>query len=895
MRRKKNAARNFLPRSEHLATILSTNFSEESFNKRNRVEGPVKDLEECFFTSMRDRVEELVKQTKTQDKTNELKNKLLNVKTIPAAIITNAAQLAKCDRKVMCSHMEHRPGLKNVEEWKKFVSQNFDKIAEAAVGSVVKDTAKVYSSSTPTNKQPYEEMRTCTVQINSLFRSDLPPIVKTFVCTRLQDSMVTSTDYTLCFSAFVNMMISELKTSEFFFDNNDIKIKKVLGFNLAKLLPFVTTNEPKHTIQPLGKDLIASKRFETDSKCLFTSQHLQVVYSYFFGARGAKEENLNAHPVQNSLFCSFKEFGLDKQSFYLEKASSSAMSMALEMYLVNFENMWDGKKIINKLLDKVILVLLRHHLARNRESKRISTTTTRNPPGKKDIRNHVRYVCRAEDKKLKKLVQRKGKASGLEGEKWATKINSAKQRLANLRHTFKKKISQMLNDRKEASVKHKLVVQDLNIAEEQQDFLEEVGTLDDDVPERRLNQLKSVIKHLVFSNDTPVYLEDSLPPKKQYHVIAYQMYFCIFANDVLKYARYIKFTRALCPSTSFSSLSVLHLDSVALYQLLTQNIDQDKSEEPPSHTNQQEKEGYSRMILYGYNRDELIGSQDKARQNKDATFNAVFDMGEIQKACESYGLYFAHRMTCLPGMKAVRLLGSKIKTHGTVKEGTKQSYEARILRNPSIMQEGRKTKDALFSELQSLTEEVKTLESVRKRELDLLKDSNFQRKIKECKSNWGTTDDKDQLYRTIEKYKESRYKSYLMLYFRQMAIRSKSKLHNVKDVPQDSRSPIEKCGKGVTKAEDRTVVNPGDFNYAGTDNGLVNMTTSIPMSLQRMKFHLKLFNYYTALRKVSNEDSIGLNLSKEESFLHLPSVTNTKASDVRGFHYLLGFGKRVFK
>ncbi|KAL0072946.1 hypothetical protein F4703DRAFT_1746752, partial [Phycomyces blakesleeanus] len=155
----------------------------------------------------------------------------------------------------------------------------------------------------------------------------------------------------------------------------------------------------------------------------------------------------------------------------------------------------------------------------------------------------------------------------------------------------------------------------------------------------------------------------------------------------------------------------------------------------------------------GYNRDELIGSQYKARQNKDATFNAVFDMEEIQKACESYGLSFAHRMTCLPGIKTVRLLGSKIKTRGTVKEGTKQLYEARILRNPGIIQEGRKTKDVLFPELQSLTEEVKTLESVRKRELELLKDSNYQNKIKEY--------DKDQLYQTIEKYKESRYKSYL--------------------------------------------------------------------------------------------------------------------------------------
>ncbi|KAL0076840.1 hypothetical protein J3Q64DRAFT_1350631 [Phycomyces blakesleeanus] len=127
----------------------------------------------------------------------------------------------------------------------------------------------------------------------------------------------------------------------------------------------------------------------------------------------------------------------------------------------------------------------------------------------------------------------------------------------------------------------------------------------------------------------------------------------------------------------------------------------------------------------------------KARQNKDATFNAVFDMEEIQKACESYGLSFAHRMTCLPGIKTVRLLGSKIKTRGTVKEGTKQLYEARILRNPGIIQEGRKTKDVLFPELQSLTEEVKTLESVRKRELELLKDSNYQNKIKECKSNGG--------------------------------------------------------------------------------------------------------------------------------------------------------------
>ncbi|KAL0075714.1 hypothetical protein J3Q64DRAFT_1646829, partial [Phycomyces blakesleeanus] len=66
----------------------------------------------------------------------------------------------------------------------------------------------------------------------------------------------------------------------------------------------------------------------------------------------------------------------------------------------------------------------------------------------------------------------------------------------------------------------------------------------------------------------------------------------------------------------------------------------------------------------------------------------VFDMGEIQKACRSYGLPFAHRIVCLPGIKDVQLSGSKIRADGTVKEEKKQSYEAQILRSPRIIQEG---------------------------------------------------------------------------------------------------------------------------------------------------------------------------------------------------------------
>ncbi|KAL0078160.1 hypothetical protein F4703DRAFT_1960349 [Phycomyces blakesleeanus] len=183
----------------------------------------------------------------------------------------------------------------------------------------------------------------------------------------------------------VNKITTEDKTNELknkrlnlSLRNNDIKMKKVPGLNLTELLPFVATTESKHTIQQLGKNLIDSNRLDADFMCLFASQNLQFVHNYFFGACGAKEDNLSTHSVQNSLFWSFK-----------------GPERALETYMVNFENMWDDKKRSYKLLDKVVLKLLRHHIARNRESKCISTTTTRKPPGKKDIRHHARYVCRA--------------------------------------------------------------------------------------------------------------------------------------------------------------------------------------------------------------------------------------------------------------------------------------------------------------------------------------------------------------------------------------------------------------------------------------------------------------------------------------------------------------------
>ncbi|CEP16867.1 hypothetical protein [Parasitella parasitica] len=92
-------------------------------------------------------------------------------------------------------------------------------------------------------------------------------------------------------------------------------------------------------------------------------------------------------------------------------------------------------------------------------------------------------------------------------------------------------------------------------------------TITKDVSRRRIGQLKSIVQHLMFTKDIiseqdvrnefsdAAHQEFSacvlmanivkkfLPEKAKYHVLAYQLYFCIFANDVLEYTAYTKFTQ----------------------------------------------------------------------------------------------------------------------------------------------------------------------------------------------------------------------------------------------------------------------------------------------------------------------------------------------------------------
>ncbi|CEG79134.1 hypothetical protein RMATCC62417_13635 [Rhizopus microsporus] len=114
-----------------------------------------------------------------------------------------------------------------------------------------------------------------------------------------------------------------------------------------------------------------------------------------------------------------------------------------------------------------------------------------------------------------------------------------------------------------------------------------------------------------------------------------------------------------------------------------------------------------------------------------------------------------------------------------------------------------------------------------------------------------------------------------------MANRYHAKLPKVKEPSLNNQTAIKKDEKGLSNAEACELTTPNDFLFAGTDNGVVKMTTSVPLSLPRAKFHLKLYNHCATLESKEIDGASQLDLADEEkSFLNLLKIIETSAGDV---------------
>jgi hypothetical protein len=122
-------------------------------------------------------------------------------------------------------------------------------------------------------------------------------------------------------------------------------------------------------------------------------------------------------------------------------------------------------------------------------------------------------------------------------------------------------------------------------------------------------------------------------------------------------------------------------------------------------------------------------------------------------------------------------------------------------------------------------------------------------------------------------------------YYKRQAIKLKEKIiKSTESTSQedptkqdDPRRCLTKKGHGVFKVEvcrlDKSIDLDKDMMFSGTDNGLVTMTESVPLSVKRFAFYLKLYNSFQALSHFQEDDT-------DTDLFRLPESFKVKAADI---------------
>ncbi len=176
--------------------------------------------------------------------------------------------------------------------------------------------------------------------------------------------------------------------------------------------------------------------------------------------------------------------------------------------------------------------------------------------------------------------------------------------------------------------------------------------------------------------------------------------------------------------------------------------------------------------------------------------------------------------------------------------------------------------------------------------------------IKNIKSELKSDYDRENKIEKLKYFKRKRYEAYFAvqkcrsenftlnqeLYFKRMALRYKNQIAKKEEEEKSTTSSNKKKQEGsfhhklthetrgvYNASECRLEESPGDFAFSGTDNGIVNMSTTTPFDYKRYKFHLKLYNRYQLLKETEIE--LGED-SAEKNYLDLPQKQIINSTDV---------------
>ncbi|KAI9253048.1 hypothetical protein EDC94DRAFT_680372 [Helicostylum pulchrum] len=284
-----------------------------------------------------------------EDDINTLKTQCLNATRLERGTVTTAEQKAN----VPATTIEKKRKGKEKEVEKEIVSDDTIPLNK------VLDTSS--------SNHNTDEVRAFTTSITKIFRKDLPKDILHQFLAIISKTLVESTDYITTYGVQLFKMLIQFKDKRFELDEaNNVVLSSIQVSKLKEYLPSdFNVDQPNQCLPPApDRDFMNSDSFNKQLKSLFDTSHLQLIQSTYFGSRGPTQSTLQKSPLHKVSVDHIPPKNDQRQSLDVY-----IMKQALVKYTVNFISLWDNPKRLNNLLNRLLRVLLKIHLAPIREKK----------------------------------------------------------------------------------------------------------------------------------------------------------------------------------------------------------------------------------------------------------------------------------------------------------------------------------------------------------------------------------------------------------------------------------------------------------------------------------------------------------------------------------------------
>ncbi|KAF9965940.1 hypothetical protein BGZ70_003732 [Mortierella alpina] len=349
------------------------------------------------------------RQSMLQGKRDAAKAKLSACKRVPQGTMTKALETFRNAHDLthdysMDMFRKHLAFDEFVSEWRKVVQAEFDGIwaveCNKAIGT---QSAKAKDTQPATGSEPgapaelcdqgsgdsKEELRTCRTTLRHILRQELVP-EHDYITQRLDSCQVIVTEITTEMTIVAQKAAILIAGGSL---NNVVGFPEPLSaeFNIKTLLPanfpFRADVNPVVNAAPIPIGM--QERLENGSKSASTRTHYDLIrlfspdcmrylYTAFLGPRGS-QNNTGNHPLWDSLVTAI----VDNSDAPTLSSSPTGIACTIAEHMTQLStaltNMWEGS-IYDKSLDYALRILLRLHLAPNRElecKERVKTAAQR--------------------------------------------------------------------------------------------------------------------------------------------------------------------------------------------------------------------------------------------------------------------------------------------------------------------------------------------------------------------------------------------------------------------------------------------------------------------------------------------------------------------------------------